>query len=180
MATAPADPNQRKILRLYAAFGAALVLSVVPFILAALLSMILIFGVLIAAYILRTDTTPGSLVENHMTFIIRTIWIGSFLALLTMTAGSIYLFQTIDNTPLDPCLQPLLDIRSGQTLIDPYAVFNILRGCFDNYWVANIKTFIISGSIAAGPVLLYFIVRYARGLARAMDGYRVANPHFWF
>ena len=37
----------------------------------------------------------------------------------------------------------------------------------------------VSLAFAAVPPLLYFILRYARGLARALDGYRVAKPKAW-
>jgi uncharacterized membrane protein len=175
----PVNLDQKKILRLYAAFGAALVLSVIPFFLAAFLSMGLAMGVLLAAYILRTDTAEGTLIENHMTFVIRTMWIGSFLALITMAAGSFYLFHGIDNTPLDPCIQHLHLLNSGAQIFDVGVIFGTFQGCLKNYWIINFKVFLISGIIAGGPVLAYFIIRYARGLARAIDGYRVSNPHHW-
>ena len=179
MATATTDPDQRKIMQLYAAYGAALVLSVVPFVLAAFISAGLFMGVLIAAYILRTGTEHGSLIENHMTFVIHTIWIGSFLALLTMTGASIYLFNTLDNTPLDPCINQFLAIGSSTQVIELQAMLGVFQGCFESYVNANFKTFIISALIAAGPVLLYFIVRYARGFSRAASGYRISHPESW-
>ncbi|MCC7304911.1 MAG: hypothetical protein IT558_01475 [Alphaproteobacteria bacterium] len=175
-----ADPDRKKILRLYALFGAGLILCVVPFPLAALLSMIFIFGVLVAAYIVRTGASVDGLIFNHATFIIRTIWIGSFIAALTMTAASIYLLRNIDNSPLDPCINQFLSIGPETALSDLMKLQAIFQGCWHSYWMANIHVFITSGSIAAGPPLLYFIVRYARGLSRALDGYRVAKPESWF
>ena len=180
MKTGQTDPDQKKVLRLYAAFGAALALSVVPFVLAAFLSMVLFLGVLIAAYILRTGTEEGSLIENHMGFIIRTIWIGSFLALLTIVVASIYLFYGMDNTPLDPCIQHFLSIGPGTRVLELQAMTDIFRSCYGAYMDANLRIFIMSGVIAAGPVLIYFIARYARGISRAMNGYRIAKPENWF
>lgn len=185
-ANAETGPDQRRILRLYAAFGAALVLSVLPYMLAAFLSLVLGLGVLIAAYILRKDTAEGSLMENHMTFVIRTIWIGSFLALLTTSAGSIYLFQSLDNTPLLPCIENLIGMLSAITpdtsveALQELMSQEIIYACVENYMKANLRVFIGAGVLVAGPVLLYFIIRYARGLSRAMGGYRVAHPRHWF
>ena len=179
MTQAEQGPDQRKVMQLYAAFGAALLLSVVPFILAAFTSAVLFMGVLIAAHILRAGTEHGSLLENHMTFVIRTIWIGSFLALITMSAASFYLFDRIDHTPLDPCIRSFLSVGQGAFTLDPQALMNIFKGCFHNYIAVNFQTFLISGLIAAVPILLYFIIRYARGLARAAGGYRIAHPEKW-
>lgn len=180
MKTGQTDPHQRKVLQLYAAYGAALVLSVVPFVLAAFLSMVLFVGVLIAAYILRTGTEEGSLIENHMTFVIRTLWIGSFLAMLTLVAASLYLFYGVDNTPLDPCIQHFLSIGPGTRVLELQAMTDIFRACYGAYMDANLRIFITSGAMAAGPVLIYFVIRYARGISRAMNGYRIAKPQSWF
>jgi uncharacterized membrane protein len=177
------DVNQKKIVRLYGAFGAGLVFSMVPLWSAALVSAVLVTGVLIIAYVLRTDAEHGSLSENHMTFIIRTIWIGSFLALITTAAASVYFFKALDNTPLQPCAEAILSMASGMS--DPTAMERTIDNfmampCWATYWQKNLMIFIIGGVIAAGPILIYFIVRYVRGLTRAIKGYRVANPKAWF
>lgn len=183
MMEAVTDANQKKIVRIYGAFGAGLVFSMVPLWSAAFISAALIAGVLIIAYVVRTDAEHGSLSENHMTFIIRTIWIGSLLALITTTAASIYFFKTLDNAPLQPCAEAILSLASGMS--DPAAMERTIDNfmampCWATYWQKNLMIFIIGGVIAAGPILIYFLVRYIRGLTRAMKGYRVANPKVWF
>ena len=173
-----ADIEKKNILNIYAAFGAALVLSIIPTMFAAFLSLILGLGVLIAAYMVRKNEEIGSLVENHMTFVIRTIWIGSFFALISTTIGSIYLFFNLDNTPLQPCLNTFLSVAdSVQNFSGLESVFG---NCFEPYWFVNAKVFITSGIIVATPILVYFAARYARGLSRAMNGYRVSKPLSWF
>ncbi|MCE7887289.1 MAG: hypothetical protein DYH13_07290 [Alphaproteobacteria bacterium PRO2] len=177
------DANQKKIVRLYGAFGAGLVFSMVPLWSAAIVSAALILGVLIVAYVLRTDAEHGSLIENHMTFVIRTIWIGSLFALITTSAASVYFLKALDNAPLQPCAEMILSMASGMS--DPTAMEKYINDfmsmpCWANYWQTNLMIFIIGGVIAAGPILIYFVVRYIRGLTRAMRGYRVANPKAWF
>lgn len=172
------DKEKANALQIYAAFGAALVLSFVPTMFAAFLSTALGLGVLIAAYVVRKQNDAGSLSENHMTFIIRTIWIGSFFALITMTAGSIYLFLNLDNAPLEPCFSGLLSAAGSIT--DMASLKASFGSCYEPYWFLNKGTFITGGVIAAAPILVYFLVRYARGLSRAMNGYRVAKPLAWF
>lgn len=174
------DPDQKKILQLYAAFGAALVLSVVPSVIAAFACLFFFLGVLIAAYIICTSAEEGSLAENHMTFVIRTIWIGSFLGLLSIIAGSIYLFYNVDNTTLDPCIQNFLAIGSGMQNMEIQALVGIFEPCLDNYLKINMRDLIIGGIISAGPILIYFIVRFTRGLSRALNSYRIANVRSWF
>jgi uncharacterized membrane protein len=174
------DPDQKKVIQLYAAFGAGLLLAVVPFFMAAFFSLIFIFGVLIAAYLMRPGISPESLIHNHATFIIRTIWIGSFIGMLTIVTGSIYLFYALDNTPLDPCIQQFMALGPETLLGDLKGMQGIFYGCYKEYASRNFMAFIISAAIAGIPVLLYFIVRYARGLSRALNGYRIAKPEAWF
>ncbi len=174
------DPYQKKIIRIYGLFGLSLLLSLVPNIPAACVSAALGLGVLVIAYVLRTGAEENSLLENHMTFIIRTIWIGSFFAMLAMFAASFYLLKTIDNTPLNPCIEKFLAMGAVLDMSNPESLMGIFSNCWAAYWSANMKAFIGGGVIAAGPVLFYFIVRYARGLSRAIRGYRVSNPRTWF
>ncbi len=175
------DPDQKKITRIYALFGVSLVLSLVPMISAALVSLSLGMGVLVTAYVLRTGSEEGGLLDNHMTYIIRTLWIGGLVALVSLAAASAYLFQSLDNTPLHSCLDGLLSMAATTIVPDKAMLDYITNGpCWLDYWKTNIKVFVVSGVMAAGPVLLYFLARYARGLGRAMRGYRVAKPKAWF
>lgn len=172
--------EKKKILWLYSILGVGIVLSFAPSLIAATLSMILLLGVLMFAYVFRSGSEDGSLMENHMTFIIRTIWISSFLAIATIAAASSYMFQMLDNMPLNPCIDKFLIVSQDLVVFDLTSFSAIFAKCMDSYWMANTRTFIISGIIAAGPVLFYFLLRFARGLARAKDGYRIANPRAWF
>ena len=74
----PQSHGRKAVLNLYAALGASLILSVLPYMHAAALSLAFFTGVLIAAYVLRGKTENNSLIENHATFVIRTLWIGAF------------------------------------------------------------------------------------------------------
>lgn len=173
--------QQKKIMTVYALFGAGLILSLVPMLSAMVISSSTLLGVLVMAYVLRTGVDEDSLLHNHLTFIIRTIWIGSLLALLTLTAASLYMLETLNNEPLLPCINELYGAATNTNVWDPLAMRNLVSGqCWDNYWRENLSVFIIGGSIAIGPVLIYFGFRYARGLGRAKNGYRLANPEAWF
>lgn len=174
------DPHQGKVIRVYALFGLGLVLSLVPNLFAAGASAILIMAVLMMAYIFRTDTEQGSLLENHMTFIIRTIWIGSFVALIGMALGSAYLFKALNHNPMMPCMQDFLNLGPAAAAYGPDYLMNIFTKCWPEYWQVNLMALLIGGSMAAGPVLIYFVARYIRGITRATRGYRIAHPKAWF
>ncbi len=173
------EKEKKALLQIYGALGASLILSVVPTIAAAALSLILLTGVMIAAYVMRKKHEIGSLSANHMTFIIRTIWISSLFAIVTMTIGCAYLLAFIDNTPLSPCISHLMNLGTQAASMDMMALMRVFDPCLDDYTTINMKAFIVSGFIAAAPILIYFLVRYVRGLSRAMKGYRVAKPLSW-
>ncbi len=174
------EKERKKILNLYGAFGAGLLLSILPHAAAAALSLVFIIGVLMAAGAMRKKSAEGSLSENHAVFIIRTIWIGSFFAVITLIPGILYLLSSVDNAPLMDCLEA---VASGQ--IDPASISmqtgsDMFQPCMDDFMGSNRYAFIISLSITAIPVLLYFGMRFTRGLSRAMKGYRIANVKIWF
>lgn len=171
-------PEQRQILQIYAAFGASMVLSLLPFMNAALLSLALGVAVLIYAYVLRKKHDQASLVENHMTYIIRTIWIGSFIALIVMIFGAIYLYVYLDNRPLNGCVDQIL--AAGEAILDINVLLEAISPCSEMYIQTNIKTIMISAGMIIFPTIAYFTIRYMRGLMRAIKGHRVSDPNQWF
>lgn len=170
------EKERSRVLQLYGAFTAALVLSLLPFISAAIVSLVLFIGLLIATGIVRRRAAPDSLAENHAIYLIRTIWVGGLVALISLALGSAYMLSMIDNTALQPCIESFMQ-NPGNDLM---AMKLLFEPCFDSYMSGNFLTFAISGVLAAGPILLYFAVRLVRGLMRAKDGYRLANPRMWF
>ena len=175
------NTEQKKVIHLYSAFAASLVLMLVPSAMVALAASVLFLGVLIAAYVMRKACEPGSLCENHATYIIRTIWIGSLFSVLTMAASSAYMLPNIDNTPLESCAQNLISGAGNLAENEDMAgLVNIITPCMDDFMRINSHVFIIAMAITAIPVLLYFLLRFSRGLSRAIGGYRLANPKNWF
>jgi hypothetical protein len=98
-----------------------------------------------------------------------------------MVAGSIYLLYTLDNTPLDPCIEQSFNIDTGMAMSELQAMLiTTFRSCYPDYMGANFMAFIVGGAIAAGPPLVYVIARYTHGLTRCLKGYRIAQPLRWF
>jgi uncharacterized membrane protein len=173
------NPDQKKIINLYAAFGASLLLSFVPNVTAAMLCALMGVGVLIAAYMMRKGKAEGSLMENHTTFIIRTIWIGGFFAMIASFAAGLYMFFNVDSEPMAPCLNTLLN-QGISPDIGMDVLVRAFEPCLGEYTGANFQTFLISGAIVSVPTLLYFLVRFTRGLSRAVKGYVIAGHKGWF
>lgn len=175
------DKNQGTINFMYGLFGLTLVLGVLPYISAAILCVVLFVIVLAMAYAFRSRASKDSLLENHMTFMIRTIWIGSLFSLVTVAAGSLYLLQMVDNGPMMPCFQRFIAIGPDTVMaVGSAALIKIFMRCYHPFLSANLHALIVAGGITIIPPLVYFAVRYVRGLSRALKGYRVAKPKAWF
>lgn len=177
----PHDPHRATVLNLYAAFAVSLILSLMPHGILALLALIFMIGVLIAAYIVRSRVEPETLAENHATYIIRTIWIGSLLAAITTSIGGAIMLSDINYEPFMPCADRLaaqgMDFAANASFAQ---VWELTSPCFDAFINANLNTLIMAGAITILPVLAYFAVRFVRGLSRAIKGYRLAKPRAWF
>lgn len=158
------DKERKNIIWLYAAFTAGFLMTFVPFAAMALFGTFLFLVVLIAAYIYRFRAEKDSLMENHATFLIRTMWIGS----LYLTAGIIGAYLLADHSGIYALVR---DIQSGMIPTETY-----LMSLFQDYVRANAVVFLLT----LGPGTLYFLYRFTRGFERAYKGYRVAKPKSWF
>lgn len=175
------DSEKKYIVNLYAAFGVTLVLCFVPSITVALVALVFILGVLVAAYIMKGRAAPESLTENHMIFIIRTIGIASLISLITLAVGSAFMLQGIDYTTFAPCGDALA--AKGASYLETAGVqeiYALITPCLNSFIEANMRLLLLTSMIVAVPVILYVLVRYVRGLSRALKGYRIAHPHGWF
>jgi len=196
MTDQPPDSNnpaegKSTVLQLYGLFGAGLVVSVIPSYSAALACLVLFLGLMIAAGVVKNRSANGSLRHNHATYIGRTIWIACAISLPSMALATLYMLRYIDNAALMPCVDQVINMMgsvqtSGSStsvsmdMPDITAMSDALQSCLNNYIGSNLRVFIISGTLAAGPVLIYTLYRYIHGLMRALRGYRIANPKRWF
>ncbi|MCK6418019.1 MAG: hypothetical protein L6Q57_03655 [Alphaproteobacteria bacterium] len=172
-----ASDERNTILYLYGFFGLAVLSSVIPHTLAAVISIVLILLILPLAYHLRRKADAESLLANHATFIICTIWVGSFVAVAGLLAGSTVLLLYIDHNPLYPCLSGIMD--GHPVPMDGPGLHALFSPCLGDYLSKNGTIFAISGLLAIVPPLAYVGVRYVRGLSRAAKGHRLAHPQAW-
>ncbi len=175
------NPETKTIMRVYGAFVAALLLSLAPDPVFAFVALLIFTGVMIAAYMIRKRSEEDSLTENHMTWIIRTIWIVCLFALVTVTAGSFYLWSRIDFTAIQPCAEKAGDLIASQ-VGEPgtMELLAIIEPCEKAFVQDNRMPLIMATAIAALPLLLYLVLRLTKGIARAAKGYRLADIKSWF
>jgi uncharacterized membrane protein YfcA len=174
------NPEVKTIANVYGAFVASLLLSFVPDPVFAIVATIFFLGVLISAYLVRRGAEPESLTENHMTWIIRTIWIAGLFAIVTIAAGGMYLWTQLDYTSIQSCASKIGDLVMQGGTPSTYEMLALMEPCEEQFMHANRMALIISTIIAAGPLVLYLVLRLTKGIARAAKGYRLANPKEWF
>jgi len=184
--TPPATPRseddfkkqQQLVLNFYALMGAALVMSFLPFISAALLALLMFGGGLIAAYIVRGRRGGQSYAGNHLTFIIRTIWIASLFSLVTMIAATIYILTYYDPGPVQACAEQI--VSAAASAPDIMALQSMIQPCMDEFMRVNGQVFLVGGVIGIAPIVIYFVYRLSSGLSRAIKMHRIGDNKSWF
>lgn len=172
--------ERRQVINLYAAFGVALILSLVPSVAVALIALLFITGVLVAAYYLRRKAAEESLLENHTIFIIRTIWISALISVVTIAAGSAYMIPRIDHVAFGPCANALAQKGPEYAQTASFEeVYKAAEPCMEAFLDMNYRLMMGTAIMMALPIIFYLLFRYGRGLSRAIKGYRIANPKGW-
>lgn len=175
------NPEQRRILNLYGLFGASIVLSIVPYIQAAVLSTVFFIVLLAMAYVLRRGVEAESLQENHATYVIRTLWITAFFSLITMTIATAYMMGGVDYGPFMPCTNQIAGM--GMEALEAagiHDIYPIIEPCVTPFVDANKVLLMNCVVIAGAPLMIYMGYRFTKGVMRAMKGYRLANSKGWF
>jgi len=163
------DNEQKTVKKVYGALAASLLMAAIPHILAVMAVIVLFMGTLIAAYIIRKKSMPDSFSFSHMTYIIRTIWISSFIGTLSTLAATIYTLPLVDNEPIYNCID---------SLPSSFADINIDE-CATKFIDANLSVFITGTIIAAAPIVIYTLWRLYKGGSHALKGLPITKPKSW-
>ncbi len=176
------NPEMKTILHVYGVLVAALLLSFVPDPAFAIVATIFFLGVWIAAYIIRKKAEEDSLTENHMIWIIRTLWITCLFSVVTITAGGLYLWSQLDYSAIQPCSEQAANYLMAQQsgTVNATELMALMGPCEDAFLRDNQPALILSAIIAALPLIIYLVMRLTKGLSRAVKGYRLASPKSWF
>lgn len=167
----PLTPPQ-KITALYAAYGLCVVMTCLPDMTMQNVAAIMTFILLAALYLLRSKWPEDSLEAHHTTFIIRTIWIWSAFLILGMIGAGMVISQNGDMSALD---QLSSDIANGMPPTED-AMNQSAKAYFETNYDLILKTTLMWLS----PAQIYAVWRIARGLSRALKGYRLSNIKSWF
>ena len=174
-----ADAETGKIMRVYGALAASLILLLLPHVAFCAMALLLFMGVMIVAYVMRGKADVQSLTHDHMTFIIRTIWIGSLFALVTTVIAAVYMLGYADQSPLMPCAEQAMNAASASTPADMKQIDALMQPCVSAYVSANKVVLAVSVLIAGLLPLVYFAYRLAKGLSRARRSHRIGDNKSW-
>jgi uncharacterized membrane protein len=126
----------------------------------------------IGAYVYRARAQEDDLVHNHMTYIIRTTWIAGLFFTIGFAAAIGVVYSMADISMINEMMR---NIQTGQLYTKAQ-----IRDVLDQAYAVNQKLLIVTGAITLGPSVIYLVIRIAKGMARAMKGYRMAEPRAWF
>jgi uncharacterized membrane protein len=166
------EKEQKQVTRVYAAMVAMLIFSCISNPVLQVVAILLLFYVMFSAYSLRAGTPEDSMVRNHMTFLIRTFWISSLVFLVCAVPLGIWLWPKVDLNGLMALAQ-----QAGN---DPAALQSMGAGQIMAAAGISPGIYRLCNLILIAPCMLYFIYRVAKGLARAMKGYRLNDVKSWF
>jgi uncharacterized membrane protein len=166
------NEKQKSIIAvLYIFMIVSTVLSFAPNMMAQTLSLPLMLVTLAAAYYYKSRSSEEDLLQNHMVYMVGTIWIGSTFLLLGMMAAGYIVFKYGDHSPVQATMDSIMgggDLNAGS-----------LQDLMMEYMSTN-KVLLIKASLPTiGPAILYFVYRIVNGYGRAAKGYRIAKPKSW-
>ncbi len=164
--------DKKTVTNIYAALIVSVVLQFIPNASVQLFAMILFLGVFVWCYIARKQFGHATLVENHTTYIIHTIWVFS----LAMTVGLILCFIWIYLIAGKESLQTFADevIKASIAESPPD-----LRNAYSALVEVDFSAIILACLITVGPSFIYLGYRLIKGVRRGIKGYRIDNPTKW-
>jgi len=174
---APSPEQERKtVIKVYGFVFLMLLFGCIPNIIAAAITLILFTAVTPVAGHVRNKAAPDSFTADHMTYIIRTVWIFVLFALILIFGAAVYVWMNYDTSPLQPCVDKMMSAAQAGQQPTP----DMMMPCIEPFLIANRILFLKAGLAAGGPTVLYLVLRLLRGLARARKNERIANPRSWF
>lgn len=164
--------DRHKILFLYLSFliGLGMGCIVTPF--SQTVAFIAVTAALVFAYVFESQAQKGDLLEHHSIYMIRTIWIWSGFLFVMLNGASIQIQLNGDMS----AIQGLVDRIYGGEIPSLTEISESGRA----YILDNYDLFVRTCLMWAAPVQVYGVYRVAKGLARAVKGYRLKDLRSWF
>lgn len=161
-----------RILALYFLFAVAVVLGLFPDMTLQNISFLTYSILLVLAYIFRRMRKDDDLESHHCTYLIRSIWIFSFLAVVALFGAGYMVGQQADASALEDILSRMESGAQTPSEDDLDAAFKV-------YYTVNQDLIFNLYRLWMCPALVYAAWRIVRGSVRAFHGYRVSQPRSW-
>jgi len=175
------EKEQTKVVMLYGAAWACFILLCIPTLSFAVVATLLLILLLLSAYLIRRTSEKDSLTYNHTSYIIRGLWFGLFiLPAITLGLALIYLLPNYNPSAMKICAQPLAEhILNNPDDTNIPRLYAFIAPCMNGFINDNMKSFLMAGMIAGGPVLLYLLARFGKGTIAALKGALLEKPKSW-
>lgn len=174
------DENRKAVMNMYALFAVTVILMLLPYLSAALLSLAFLLVTLSLAYRLRGGADDHSFAQAHARYMVRTIWVSGLIALIGVIIASVYMLGGIQYAPFEACANELAAKGAAWAESAGYdAVYAIIEPCVPGFIETNKILLLGAVLISGGPVLIYSGYRFGRGLARAAKGYTPPAGNGW-
>lgn len=165
------DPEQKSVMRVYAALVASVILQAMPMVVAQGIGTLILFGAWVACGIVRRRSKPEGLAHNHMIYLSRTLWISSFLLIVGVALAGVWVLQEGDHSAIDRLANGIMNGSAPSEAA--------LAAAGKDYFLTNFRLILEASLLTIGPGFAYFFYRTLRGFLRAGRGYRMADPKGW-
>lgn len=161
-----------KILGLYAVLAFGVLMSCLPYMTAQNVGAVAVLLALIFSYVLESKSDKDSLETHHAIFIIRTIWIWTTFLLIGLCGAGYVVSQQGNMAAIDQ-LMGMINSGGIPTEAD-------IQAASEAYLNDNTDLILKTALVWLAPAQIYAVWRLARGLSRAVKGYRINNFRSWF
>ncbi len=156
--------DQYDVFGVYISFLLALISNFIPSTMIQFFGGFLFIVTFFSAYIIRWKNKNESFKKNHMTFLIRTFWIGSLILVIGMLLSILLGDHTIINNTVEGIMNGIVFTYSELTVI------------MMNYARANIFVF----GLCLLPSLIYLSYRLIKGMIKTYYHQEIEHLKSWF
>ncbi len=145
----------------------ATALSVVPVLHLQNIGFTALTVLLVAFHILWPMAEQDSLTDNHLRYIIKSLWLWNVLVLVGVIVAGMTVSQNMDPTGLEP----LFSMMNGAVPVDETSLMQTL----ENYYYMNEAYILQTTRMCLLPSQLLLVFCLTRGASRAVKGYRISS-----
>lgn len=156
--------EQNKLMSFYWLILISIIFNFVPSFVVQTMGLLMFLVFFIGLYIMRAFAQKSGLTFSHSHFIIKSIWISTFLLLIGAVVAGVLGDHTIINNAVDT-------IKNG-TMISEQQFNSLIM----QYGRTNFMLFL--GALS--PSVLYVLYRLAKGMKVLKRNENIANPKSWF